>query len=219
MKYAATYSYPTPKMLKMPALRSSMSSVSRFVKAPALSLAMALPLVLAPIASAQESVEVGYEFSRGKLTELSAMKTTLEIPAFSDERAVADNREIFSGELADGGAVLAEKPLAEIVAEAMRAGFAASNAKLTDEGAGMRLAGSLLATEAAVVNRGGVESLQITLRTSIVLMEGSRTVWQTKLFGRGTVPVSDGTAAAVGKALDRLIEELLIDDYFLAEIR
>jgi hypothetical protein len=101
----------------------------------------------------------------------------------------------------------------------MRAGFAASNAKLTDEGAGMRLAGSLLATEAAVVNRGGVESLQITLRTSIVLMEGSRTVWQTKLFGRGTVPASDGTAAAVGKALDRLIEELLIDDYFLAEIR
>jgi hypothetical protein len=33
------------------------------------------------------------------------------------------------------------------------------------------------------------------------------------------VPASDGTAAAVGKALDRLIEELLIDDYFLAEIR
>ena len=219
MKYAATYSYPTPKMLKMSALRSTMSAASRFVKAPALSLAMTLSLVLTPIANAQESVEVGYEFSRGKLTELSTMKTTLEIPAFTDERAVSDDREIFSGELADGGAVLAEKPLAEIVAEAMRAGFAASNAKLTDEGAGMRLAGSLLATEAAVVNRGGVESLQITLRTSIVLMEGSRTVWQTKLFGRGTVPASDGTAAAVGKALDRLIEELLIDDYFLAEIR
>ena len=123
MKYAATYSYPTPKMRKILALRSPVSSASRFVKAPALSLIMALSVLLAPIASAQESVEVGYEFSRGKLTELSAMKTTLAIPAFSDERAVSDNREIFSGELADGGAVLAEKPLAEIVAEAMRAGF------------------------------------------------------------------------------------------------
>ena len=81
----------------------------------------------------------------------------------------------------------------------------------------MRVAGPLLATEAAVVNGGCVESLQSALRTGIVLMEGSRTVWKTKLFGRGTVPASDGTAAAVGKALDRLLEALLVDDYFLAE--
>jgi hypothetical protein len=64
-----------------------------------------------------------------------------------------------------------------------------------------------------------VESLQLTLRTSIQLVEGTRIVWQTKLFGRGTAPVSQGTAAVVRKALDRLAEELLIDDYFLAEIR
>lgn len=220
MKYAATYSFSTPSMLSVPTLLGRALGASRVLTALALCLAVLLSsVVTAPVSSAQESVEIGYEFSRGKLTELSGMKTTLAIPAFTDERDVSDSREIFSGELANGDAVLAEKPLAEIVGEAMRAGFAASNAKLADEGAGMRLVGSLLATEAGVVNRGGVESLQITLRTSIALMEESRTVWQTKLFGRGTVPVSEGTAAAVGKALDRLIEELLIDDYFLAEIR
>ena len=212
MKYAASHSFFKHSN---PSLRSAFTGASRqFV----LGLALAAA-VIAPPSNAQESVEVGYEFTRGKLTELSAMKTTLAIPAFADERDVADSREIFSGELAEGGVMLAEKPMAEIIGEAMRAGFAASNAKLEDDAAQMRLAGSLLATEAAVVNRGGVESLQITLRTSIQLMEGSRTVWQTKLFGRGTVPVTDGAAAAVGKALDRLIEELLIDDYFLAEIR
>ena len=212
MKYAAPHSFLSNSAT---ALIAACVGVTRHLP---LSLALAVA-VIAPISNAQESVEVGYEFARGKLTELSAMKTTLAIPAFTDERDVADNREIFSGELAQGGVLLAEKPMAEIIGEAMRAGFAASNAKLASDEAGMRLAGSLLATEAAVVNRGGVDSLQITLRTSIQLMEGSRTVWQTKLFGRGTVPVDEGPAAAVGKALDRLIEELLIDDYFLAEIR
>ena len=114
---------------------------------------------------------------------------------------------------------MASRPLAEIVGEAMHSAFAASDARLAGDEAGMRLAGTLVATDAALVDRAGVESLQLTLRTSIQLVEGTRIVWQTNLFGRGTVPLSEGAAAALSKALDRLIEELLIDDYFLAEIR
>ena len=184
-----------------------------------LAVAALSAFLVTPLSHAQESIDIGYEFTRGKLTELSGMKTTLAIPAFADERDVADPRTVFTGELAPGGVVIAERPFAEIVGDAMRAGFAASNAKLESEGAGMRLAGSLLATEAVSVDRGGIESLQLTIRTSIQLVEGTRIVWQTKLFGRGTVPATEGAAAATGKALDRLIEELLIDDYFLAEIR
>ena len=182
-------------------------------------VAIACLLLVAGSASAQEQVQLDSQFSRGKLTELSGMKTTLAIPAFADERDVADPRTLFVGEQAEGGIALADRPFAEIVGEAMRAGFAASNARLESEGAGMRLAGTVTATEMAIVDRGGVESLQLTLRTSIQLVEGTRIVWQTKLFGRGTVPKSEGIAAATTKAIDRLIEELLIDDYFLAEIR
>lgn len=170
-------------------------------------------------ASAQNGIEINTAFPGGKLTELSGMKTTLSVPAFADEREIDDPRVIFTGEPAENGAAIADRPFAEIVGEAMENAFAASDARLADEGAGMRLAGTLIATEAAVIDRGGVESLQLTLRTSIQLVEGTRIVWQTKLFGRGTVPVSQGTGAAVRKALDRLAEELLIDDYFLAEIR
>ena len=169
--------------------------------------------------SAQSEIEIATAFSGGKLTELSGMKTTLSVQAFADEREVSDPRVIFTGELADGGVAMASRPLAEIVGEAMHSAFAASDARLAGDEAGMRLAGTLVATDAALVDRAGVESLQLTLRTSIQLVEGTRIVWQTKLFGRGTVPLSEGPAAAVSKALDRLIEELLIDDYFLAEIR
>ena len=169
--------------------------------------------------SAQSEIEIATAFSGGKLTELSGMKTTLSVQAFADEREVSDPRVIFTGELADGGVAIAGRPLAEIIGEAMHSAFAASDARLAGDEAGMRLAGTLVATDAALVDRGGVESLQLTLRTSIQLVEGTRIVWQTKLFGRGTVPLSEGAAAAVSKALDRLIEELLIDDYFLAEIR
>jgi hypothetical protein len=170
-------------------------------------------------ASAQSGIEINTAFPGGKLTELSAMKTTLSVPAFADARQMDDPRVIFTGDPAENGTAMANRPFAEIVGEAMENAFAASDARLADEGAGMRLAGTLIATEAAVIDRGGVESLQLTLRTSIQLVEGTRIVWQTNLFGRGTVPVSQGTGAAVRKALDRLAEELLIDDYFLAEIR
>ena len=169
--------------------------------------------------TAQSEIEIATAFSGGKLTELSGMKTTLSVQAFADEREVSDPRVIFTGELADGGVAIAGRPLAEIIGEAMHSAFAASDARLAGDEAGMRLAGTLVATDAALVDRAGVESLQLTLRTSIQLVEGTRIVWQTKLFGRGTVPLSEGAAAAVSKALDRLIEELLIDDYFLAEIR
>lgn len=194
------------------------SAPSRFARLVNCAL-VSLFLLSCSALSAQTQVNVGYEFARGKLTELSGMKTTLAVPAFADERDVAAPQTLFTGNLADGGAVLAERALGEIIGDGLRGGFAASNARLENEGAGMRLAGTITGTEAALVDRGGVESLQFTLRTSIQLVEGTRIVWQTKLFGRGTVPASEGTAAAVGKAIDRLIEELLIDDYFLAEIR
>ena len=184
-----------------------------------LTATLAASLFAACGASAQSGIEINTAFSGGKLTELSGMKTTLSVPAFADEREISDPRVIFTGELAEDGAVMADRPFAEVVAEAMRNAFSASDARLAGDDSGMRLAGTLVATEASLVDRGGVESLQLTLRTSIQLVEGTRIVWQTKLFGRGTVPISEGTAAAVSKALDRLIEELLIDDYFLAEIR
>ena len=100
--------------------------------------------------SAQSEIEIATAFSGGKLTELSGMKTTLSVQPFADEREVSDPRVIFTGELADGGVAMASRPLAEIVGEAMHSAFAASDARLAGDEAGMRLAGTLVATDRCV---------------------------------------------------------------------
>jgi hypothetical protein len=60
--------------------------------------------------------------------------------------------------------------------------------------------------------------IQLTWRVNVQLQKGGRNIWQTTLFGRGRTPAADGMSATVHAALNRLINELLGDDYFLQEI-
>ena len=64
-----------------------------------------------------------------------------------------------------------------------------------------------------------VPDLDVTIRTSVALQGRGRTIWETTLFGRGVVPVSDGIEAALAASLDRMVRELVGDDYFLIEIQ
>ena len=83
----------------------------------------------------------------------------------------------------------------------------------------MQLVGRIVSSQLDTVDRSGVETLQLTIRTNIALQGRGRTIWETTLFGRGTAPVEDGMVAAVHAALDRMIRELVNDDYFLIEIQ
>jgi hypothetical protein len=83
----------------------------------------------------------------------------------------------------------------------------------------MQIVGKIVSSQAQLVDRGGVESMQITIRTNVQLQEGSRTRWETVLFGRGVVPVDEGMAGAVRAALDRSLRELINDDYFRLELQ
>ena len=86
------------------------------------------------------------------------------------------------------------------------------------EGADMEIAGTLLSSELETVDRAGVPNLQLTIRTAIELRGGGRSIWSTTLFGRGRVPVEEGLGSAVNASLERLVRELLRDDYFLLEL-
>ncbi|MEX0964287.1 MAG: hypothetical protein WDZ52_09645 [Pseudohongiellaceae bacterium] len=147
------------------------------------------------------------------------MKVSLRIAEFTDGRSVENPRLITDAQLLNADGFQAEKAISEIIQDAMISGFTNANATLVDTEGDMYLQGTLLSSEAQIIDRGGVETLQLTLRTSVQLMSGSRTVWQTTLFGRGRTPTSEGMATNVRAALDRLINELIGDDYFLAEIR
>jgi len=43
-------------------------------------------------------------------------------------------------------------------------------------------------------------------------------LWETVLFGRGAAPVSEGMEQALSNAMDRTINGLVRDDYFLMEV-
>lgn len=170
-------------------------------------------------AMAVEDIVINYEMDGSPRSDLSSMKISLRIAEFTDSRAIDNPRLITDAQLLGAEGFQAEKAISEIIQDAMVSGFANANAKLVDTDGDMFLQGNLTATDAKIIDRGGVETLELTLRVSVQLMSGSRTVWQTNLFGRGRTPTSEGMVVNVRAALDRLINELIGDDYFLAEIR
>jgi hypothetical protein len=176
--------------------------------------------LLSTSAIAIEDVVVDYKMEGSPRTDLSNMTINLQIAEFTDSRSVDNPRLLSDANIlnAEGG-FQAEKALSEILQNAMKSGFSKANAKLVDVDGDMTLQGNILSTETQIVDRAGVETLQFTLRTSVQLMRGSRTIWQTTLFGRGRTPSSEGMAVTVRAALDRLINELIEDGYFLDEIR
>lgn len=185
----------------------------------ALTLTPFFVLFLTP-AVAVEDIVINYSYEEAAQTDLSNMRVTLKISEFTDARNIDNPRLITDSDLAGvGTGFQAEKPIAAIISDALTQGFVKANAKLVDVDEDMSLQGSLLSTEAKIVDRQGVESIQLTMRTKVELKNGNRTIWQTTLFGRGTTPLSDGFNATVRAALDRTIRELIIDDYFLLEIR
>ena len=180
--------------------------------------AAGVSLLSAP-AFAVEDVVVNYEMQGSPRSDLSNMKVSLRIAEFTDGRSVDNPRLISDAQLLGADGFQAEKAIGEIIQDAMISGFANANANLVQSDGDMFLQGNLTASDLQIIDRGGVETLQLTLRVSVQLMSGSRTVWQTNLFGRGRTPASEGMAVNVSAALDRLINELIGDDYFLAEIR
>ena len=183
---------------------------------------MFLCLSSLPLSSlAIEEVIVAYTYEGDHGVDLSSMRFTLEISQTTDDRSGDNPRLIASANLDDSavdGGYQAESDLTFIVQDALEQGFTKGNAKIVDNEGEMRLASKILNSEATLVDRGGVESIQLTMRINIQLQGNGRTIWQTTLFGRGVVPTNEGMGAAVRAGLNRMIGELIMDDYFLAEI-
>lgn len=185
------------------------------------SLLFALALVCLP-AQAQQDVTVNFQYQGTHNVDLSALRGPIQIGAFTDGRSVENSRLITASDLGDSSASAgyqAEQALPEIIRDALVQGFKHGGATLVDADADMQIVGNLLASDVVLVEREGVPSIQITLRTNVQLQGGGRTIWQTTLFGRGIAPASEGLAAAIHAALDRTVRELVGDDYFLLEVR
>lgn len=158
-----------------------------------------------------EDIAINYSYTGNHGVDLSGIRNSLQIGEFSDARGI-DNSRLITADYQ------AEEALPAIIRDALIQGFENGNARLVESDGDMSIAGRLLSSELQMVERDGVESIQLTMRTNVQLQRSGRTIWETTLFGRGVVPVSEGLIAAVHAGLDRMIRELVNDNYFLLEI-
>jgi hypothetical protein len=155
--------------------------------------------------------ELNIDFTYERNVNIGSINSVLSLPPFGDERGMSDANLITDD-------YRAQEPLADIVRDAFAQGFAKGGVELVDSGEDMQVVGTVTESGMEIVDRGGVQSIQMTIRAHIQLQSGGRTVWENTLFGRGTVPESEGVVAAVSASLERLVRELFNDDYFIIEL-
>ena len=169
------------------------------------SLLFALSTLFGAAALAAEQVNVNYQYEGSHRADFSSVRGGLRLGGFSDERGLTDGSLIVDG-------YRAEAEMAELLSDAFAQGFARGGATLGEGEADHTVSGSLTSIEAEETADG----IQLTMRVTLRLNRGARTIWQTNLFGRGT---AKDIATATQAALNRLIRELMNDDYFLMELR
>lgn len=149
-------------------------------------------------------VQVNYEYTQKPQVDFSkTSKGSLKIAPFTDERGDADANQI-------GDATL-ESSAAEIVNDALVQSFIAGGAALVNEGESFTLEGAI--TEMSITEKGA--DLQVTIRTHVTLRAGNRTAFDSVIFGRAAAPE---LGEAIRGALDKLVNSLILDDYFLMEV-
>ena len=173
-------------------------------------LAITFSLGFNQLLSAEEVV-FNYSYSGGHNTDFSDISVSLKIENVMDDRG--NDPRLIADEY------LAEQPLSEIIYSALVQGLEHGGAELVTSDQDMQIQGRIVSSELRKVDRSGVESLQLTIRTQVALQGRGRTIWETTLFGRGTVPVEKGVAAALTESLDRMVRELVSDDYFIIELQ
>lgn len=150
-----------------------------------------------------EDIEVNFTYTQDPQVDFSkAPKGSLKIASFTDTR---------DGDATLIGTYNAEKPVAEIVHDALSQAFIKGGAGLVEEGQSLTLNGEV--TEFSVQDKAG--EFDVTVRVHATLRAGSRTAYDTVIFGRASAAELD---AAIHGALEKLITSLIWDDYFLNEV-
>lgn len=182
-------------------------------------LAVSLSLSLLSAASA-ETLEIDYTYRGEHGVDFSTMPGgPLSIAQFSDVRD-GDNTHAITGLHSGDGenqrGYRTTQAIHELLRSALVKGFAAGGAELVDDGEKLLLTGEL--TDASGELKDG--EVEISLRAKVALknsQSGSQ-LFTASLFGRASASQEEGPAAAFSKAMDKLVNSLLWDDYFLMHV-
>ncbi len=176
-----------------------------------ITLALSSLLLTSQPLLAGEKVELDYHYTGDTGVSLSGMMGgPLSINTFTDQRAIEDKHDINRAEHED--VTLSQAP-ATVIQQAFQEAFASADAQLDDGETPLTLSGNLLEME-IVESASGTEVL---IRCELTLNNQGRNAWQSVVFSR--VAADDqALSAAIAKGLDRLVNELFLDDYFLMEL-
>lgn len=163
-----------------------------------------LHTMIASVAVQADEISIAYQYTQSPQVDFSkAAKGPLKLAAFTDARTVADPRMLTED--------LVEVPVADMVNDALKQAFVAGGASLVDQSETLTLEGEI--TEVAVSAKD--DGFEVTIRTHVTLKRGSQSAFDTVIFGRATGPSLD---QAVRATLDKLVNSLILDDYFLMEV-
>lgn len=157
-------------------------------------------------ASAGEPLQLNYEYKvSASDPDLRKLKGSIAIDGFRDTRSDAGTPQIQAQSAAE------PRPLAIIVTDAFVQAFIANGADVTDVETRFVIEGEI--TELTTSSRD--DSLEVVIKAKVALKDGGRTIWENGLFSRAAASTE---ADALQLGITKLVQELLVDDYFLMEI-
>lgn len=160
---------------------------------------------------AGEKIELDYHYTGDTGVSLSSMMGgPLSISTFTDQRSIGDKHDIKRAEQED--VTLSQTPAA-IVQQAFQQAFVSADAQLGDAGTPLTLSGNLLEMEITESANG----TEVLIRCELTLNNQGRNAWQSVVFSRVAADNQD-LSTTIAQGLDRLVNELFMDDYFLMEL-
>ncbi|MCW8195850.1 hypothetical protein F6455_13730 [Proteobacteria bacterium 005FR1] len=163
-------------------------------------------------ATAMETIAIDYEYAGAHDVDFSTIpRGPLKIAGFEDSRAVNNPHLIAVSDQQ----YQTEQPVADLIRSAFVQGIKSGGGTLAESGEKLVLTGEL--TELDATRQNG--EIQVTVRSKVKLQKSSGSdLYNTTAFGRAAVPESEGLQAALSASLDKMVNSLLWDDYFLMQV-
>lgn len=187
-----------------------------------LPILLSLLILLPGCAFTVYDVNVDYAYDNPIDTDLSAVE--LSMGEFKDLRNVENPRMIMNqkngyGQTTTGG-WQAEKPLIDIVKDAVTDGLKKSGVDINENTPNMILSAELLEFDGEIKMGAWSGSYvgKITVKMQLIDEESEEIIWRDTFIGSGEAKGNEGVASALKVSLDNLVDNLLTDQYFIQKI-
>lgn len=161
---------------------------------------------------AGQPLDVSYQYQGKTGVNLATIRGgPLFVSEFTDQRNDGDLQDI---QRPNGEPItLTGLSPADLAHSAILGAFTSSGATPGNNESQLTLNGTLIAMSIQDTESG----LEVLIRCELTLINQGRNAWQSVVFSRTLVESKD-ISLAIGQGLDRLVDELFRDDYFLMEL-